>query len=93
MSTDEGGRQPSPSAPSIATVAYRCCSCDWMLLYPLTDSDLRDNRGVRLWVRCDCCNNYAFLAGVQPGGGVFENYETVEDAAQAADRGIRWEKA
>ncbi len=93
MIFDDGGRGVPPSVPSLATVVYLCPACGWAVCFPVTEVDLSTNRGTHLWVRCAGCGGYAFLAGVQPGGGVFENYETVEDAAQAAGLGIRWEDA
>lgn len=90
---DEGGRATPPSASSLATVAYLCPACGWSVRYPLDDADMRNNRATPLWTGCIHCGGYAFLAGVQPGGGVFDNYTVAEDAEAFRALGIRWEDA
>ena len=93
MFSDEGGRAVPPSVPPLATVVYLCPACGWVVCLAVTEHDLNINRGAHLWVPCRHCGGYAFLGGVQPGGGVFDNYAVPEDAAAFGALGIKWEDA
>ncbi len=90
---DDGGQGIPPSIPSLATITYLCPACGWSVRIPVTEHDLSINRGAHLWVPCRHCGGYAFLGGVQPGGGVLDNYTVPKDAAAFHALGIKWEDA